>query len=245
VPTFAKIAHILRSATFARAALRHRVLAGVEHRSVLSRPLATIVDIGANRGQFALAARHWAPRARVMSFEPLPGPAAAFRRLFASDAQVTLHSSAIGPAAETRTMHISARDDSSSLLPIAAQSKFFPGTAEIATTAVPIAPLTNYLQPTDIVPPALLKLDVQGFEYDALLGCLSLLPRFQWIYCECSFVELYAGQRLAPDVIALLAEHGFDLAGIYNPSYDAAGHCIQSDLLFLNAGGPHSSPSLA
>jgi FkbM family methyltransferase len=236
LPTLSKVAQVLRSARFTRAAFQHRVLAGVEHRSILSHPLATIVDIGANRGQFALAARHWAPCARVVSFEPLPGPAAIFRRLFSNDSQVTLHPSAIGPTAETRTIHISARDDSSSLLPIsAAQTTFFPGTAEIATTPVPIAPLANFLQPSDIAPPALLKLDVQGFEYDALLGCLSLLPRFQWIYCECSFVELYTGQKLAADVIAFLAENGFHLSGIYNSSYDAAGHCIQSDLLFQNA----------
>ena len=33
-----------------------------------------------------------------------------------------------------------------------------------------------------------------------------MLSHFEWVYCECSFVELYSGQKLAPEVITLLAE---------------------------------------
>jgi predicted RNA methylase len=71
--------------------LYYRVLAGAEHRNVLNRDLATVIDIGANRGQFALAVRRWAPSARVVSFEPLPGPSSIFRKVFASGDQMMLH----------------------------------------------------------------------------------------------------------------------------------------------------------
>ena len=80
--------------------------------------------------------------------------------------------------------------------------------------------------------PALLKLDVQGFEMDALRGCESLLHKFDLIYCECSFIELYTGQKLASDVIAWLAERDFPIKGIYNMSYDSDGVAIQADFLF-------------
>jgi FkbM family methyltransferase len=184
LPTIHKVAQILRSPYFLQAFLRHRVLAGIEHRPVLSADLATVVDIGANRGQFALAVRHWAPRARIISFEPLPEPAALFRCVFANDSRVTLHQSAVGASRATLTMHISGRDDSSSLLPISAtQSSLFPGTAEVASLEMPVAPLSDFVQASDLQAPAMLKLDVQGYEYEALLGCESLLPRFQWIYC--------------------------------------------------------------
>jgi FkbM family methyltransferase len=215
-----------------------RVLAGSEHRFVLSPALATVVDVGANRGQFALAVRHWAPGARVISFEPLPGPAAIFCSVFAGDSNVTLHQVALGPERERRAMHVSGRDDSSSLLPIsAAQTSLFPGTEEIASLEVTTGPLGDFVQQDELRAPAMLKLDVQGFEYDALLGCRTMLPLFQWIYCECSFVELYTGQKLAADVVALLAENGFKLAGVHNPSYDAAGRSIQADLLFSAQSG--------
>ena len=97
---------------------------------------------------------------------------------------------------------------------------------------VEVGPLDNYLVENEIVRPAMLKLDVQGFEMQALAGCKSLIGNFDCVYCECSFVELYKGQKLAGDVIAYLGALGFGLSGMYNPSYDRSGNCIQADLLF-------------
>lgn len=228
-----KLFEATRSLRLAGAVVRHRVLAGAEHRHVLVRELATVIDIGANRGQFALAVRRWAPRARVISFEPLPGPASVFRRVFSNDGQVLLHQAAIGPRPEVRTMHISHRDDSSSLLPISSvQTAIFPGTGEVATTEVRVAPLDEFVTADDLATPAMLKLDVQGFEHEALIGCESLLPRFDWVYCECSFVELYSGQKLAWEIIDWLSARGFSLAGIFNLAHDRRGQAVQADFLF-------------
>lgn len=217
--------------------MEHHVLAASEHRHILTPAFQTIVDIGANRGQFALAARVWAPLARVISFEPLPGPAQVFRSVFEGDKQVVLYAAAIGPDPQRREMHVSARDDSSSLLPISAlQAMNFPGTDAVATVEVPVAPLDTFLSFEGITAPAMLKLDVQGFEYEALRGCEALLPAFDVVYCECSFVELYAGQKLAQDVIDWLSLRGFRLVGFFNPAYDSKGHAIQADFLFRRRG---------
>ena len=219
-----------------QALFRHQVLAGAEHRYVLTRDLGTLVDIGANRGQFALAVREWAPQARVISFEPLPGPAAIFRKVFSGDDRVLLHQAAIGPRPEQRTMHVSARDDSSSLLPISSvQTAMFPGTGEIATTEVRVGPLEEFVKADELRSPAMLKLDVQGFEYEALIGCESMLAHFDWVYCECSFVEFYSGQKLAADVIEWLAARGYGLCGVFNPAYDKEGQAVQADFLFQRA----------
>ena len=83
--------------------------------------------------------------------------------------------------------------------------------------------------PGDLGAPALLKLDVQGFELAALKGCASLLDRFAAIYVECSFVPLYAGQPLADEVLEHLRTQGFRLAGIYNVAHDHEGRAVQAD----------------
>lgn len=229
-----KLASILGVSAYRAALVQERVAAGVEHEPMLRNlECRTVVDIGANRGQFALAARRCFPEARIVSFEPLPGPARLFRRVFDGDGAVVLHEAAIGPSETGAVMHVSAADDSSSLLPIAPlQSEIFPGTGEAGTTEVRVAPLESFVPPDEIRAPALLKLDVQGFEYEALLGCESLLPRFDSIYCECSFMELYSGQRLAADVIAWLEGRGFRLCGVYNAAYDFRGRAVQADFLF-------------
>ncbi len=120
------------------------------------------------------------------------------------------------------------------LLPItSAQVALYPGTAEAATATVRVAPLREFLPAADVRPPALLKLDVQGYELEALRGCEDLLDRFAYVYAECSFVELYGGQALADEVIAWLRERGFTLRGVHNMDYDSGGRAIQADFLFV------------
>lgn len=228
-----KLAKLLTSRIMT-AGLLKGVAAAVEHRSLLrSIGPRTIVDVGANRGQFALLARALFPHATILSFEPLPLPAKRFRRLFAGDSGVSLHNVAIAAAQGQATMHVSGREDSSSLLPITAlQDSLFPGTAEQDTEQVAVAPLDSVVTRADIRSPALLKIDVQGYELEVLRGCESLLSTFAFVYVECSFVELYQGQAFADQVIRYLQDRGFRLEGVYNLAYDRRGLAVQGDFFF-------------
>jgi len=209
------------------------VLISAEHQCVLTDDLRTEVDIGANRGQFSLAVRQWAPGARVIAFEPLSEAAATFRKIFGGDSKVTLHQVAIGPSVGEVEIHVSKADDSSSLLPIASlQTELFRGTEEIGTETVRVGRLSDFVSPEEILSPALLKLDVQGYELKALQGSSGLLPEFDRILVECSFAELYRGQAMADDIIGYLADLDFRLRGVYNLSYDQNGRAIQGDFLF-------------
>ena len=229
-----KLIRCLAAPSYRTALRKYGVAAGVEHESVLSSlACRSVYDIGANRGQFALVVRRIFPKARILSFEPQPGPAARFRAVFAGDAQVTLYEAAIGADRGEATIHVSRRDDSSSLLPISArQDALFPGTAEAGTITVKVGPLGDFVIEDEIKLPAVLKLDVQGFELQALQGCSSLLHRFAYTYVECSLVELYEGQALADEVIAWLRGRGFALRGMHNPTVDRNGCVIQADFLF-------------
>jgi hypothetical protein len=99
---------------------------------------------------------------------------------------------------------------------------------------VPIVPLLQYLSPENIQSPALLKIDVQGYELEVLKGCEPLLACFRYVYSECSFVELYQGQALAGDVILYLIDRNFELSGVYGQVEDANRRPVQADFLFTN-----------
>lgn len=226
---------ILHELLFVRALLKC-VAAGTEHRSLLqSMDCKQVVDIGANCGQFALISRQCFPDARIDSFEPLSEPADRFEKVFAGDANTHLHRCAIGSEKTTMTIHVSERDDSSSLLPIGrTQSELFPHTGEREVRQTPVLPLHEAMDGDDLSSPALLKIDVQGFELEVLKGCRSMLDRFSCIYVECSFMELYEGQALAYEVIDYLSQHGFRMSGVYNMTYDKKGIAIQADFLFYH-----------
>jgi FkbM family methyltransferase len=218
------------------AIVKFRVLGSFEHRNIFLLQFKTIVDIGANRGQFSLAARQYSPSARIFSFEPLKIPASIFRKIFLNDDLTTIYEVAIGPQESILTIHISARDDSSSLLPIsAAQINCFPGTEEVDVSEIRVSTLDSFLGEQDLIPPALLKIDVQGFEMEALKGCESVIDKFDFIYCECSFIELYSGQKLVHEVVDWLHRHHFNFIGVFNTAYDSSGQAIQADFLFKKA----------
>jgi FkbM family methyltransferase len=233
-----KLAGTFRSLRYIQG-LRFGAVAAFEHESVLRQlNCRTIVDVGANIGQFALVARRCYPQATILSFEPLPKPAKRYRRVFAKDERVRLNEVAVGPRTGNVTIHVSARDDSSSLLPITAlQNHIFPGTSEVGQQTVRIGPLREFVRPEDIESPALLKIDVQGYELETLKGCENMLDRFAYIYVECSFVELYAGQASTSEVIDFLHERGFVLKGIYNITYDRSGLAVQADFFFGRSVG--------
>ncbi len=219
---------------YRKAFLSHRVAPAIEHETVLQGLcLDFVIDVGANRGQFSLVCRELYPKAAVVAFEPQDGPASVYRALFTGDTRVRLHVNALAPVRGRLTMNISARDDSSSLLPISeAQIDNFPGTQAVGVREVTAGPLGDFVQVSEFGSRCLLKIDVQGFELEVLKAADSLLHGFQWIYVECSFVPLYEGQALAPEIIAWLADRHFSPAGRFNAMYTRDGGLLQADLLF-------------
>lgn len=211
---------------------KHRVLASLDHLPVLRPSYKTVVDIGANSGQFALAA-YVSKAGLIYAFEPLDKPYRKLKSIFKNIPNVYLFNSAIGPESTQKNMYISAKQDSSSLLPITEkQAEFFPGTHTVSRGSVHVDRLNSFICESDIHHPSMLKIDVQGYELGVLNGCSELLEHFDVVYCECSFCELYEGQPLAHEIISFLEKQNFLLAGVFNSTYDHAGQSIQADFLF-------------
>ncbi len=222
-----------------RRALAQGVGASFEHRALLSGlgQLSTIVDVGANVGQFALISRITQPGAIVHSFEPIKSVADKFHSVLGHDDHVKLHTTALGSNAGEAEINISARADSSSLLKNAKQADVFPGTHTIRTEKIHVSRLSDVLSRDEIVEPALLKIDVQGFEGEVLKGCEDMLDRFEWIYCEMSFMDLYEGQPLARDLLPWLADRRFSIASVETDELMVRnGRAVQADFLFHNDG---------
>lgn len=210
------------------------VAAAIEHEKVLKLlTIATVVDVGANKGQFSLVARKVFKDARIVAFEPIPHALGIIRSVFNNDDKLTIFPYALGDISQDMTMHISEREDSSSLLPITQlQNRVFPGTAEQSTFLVKSVKTQEAIAEMEIVEPALLKIDVQGYELQVLRGADQSINKFAYIYVECSFLELYENQALAADVIHYLYARGFKVQGVYNLTYDHAGRAVQADFLF-------------
>ena len=223
---------LLRHPVWRRAA-RSGVAAAVEHRDVPFGPsFATIIDVGAHHGQFSLLARTLYPDAAIICVEPLSEAVAKLRDIHAGDPGVSILPFAAATENASRSMHVSRKTDSSSLLPILQPYvTAFPGTEEARTIDIDARTLDDLLD-REISRPVLLKIDAQGGELEVLAGATTVLSQVDAAFVECSFVEFYRGQALADEVIGALLGHGLRLDGAYSVVRDDRGRCLQADLLF-------------
>lgn len=232
-----KLASVIVTPSYRRALLKYGVVACAEDdeffESLELKEIHTIIDIGSNRGQFALAARNHFPQATIHCFEPLLEPATILHKVFTKDTNIKIYEVAIGPVNTQSTIHVSGKDYSSSLLPISKLcSEIYPGTEEKELRLIQVCKLEEMITKSQIESPALLKIDVQGYESQTIEGCLSLLPFISFIFIECSFIPLYSGQALAHEIISMLTKNSFILRGVYNVTEDKFGQPIQADFFF-------------
>jgi FkbM family methyltransferase len=207
------------------------VMPAVEHLEPLrSLDARTVIDVGANKGQFSLAARYLFPTAMIYAFEPLERA----RDLYHSvvPGPVRMYDLALGAQAGSATFFIASRADSSSLLAPGKGQELAYGVGLASETIVSVERLETVMAAEALASPVLLKMDVQGAELDVLQGAASLLPLVQAIYCEVSFVELYERQPMASAIVSFLDDHGFSLRGIFNQSMTRQFGATQADLLF-------------
>lgn len=211
-------------------ALRNRVVPTIEHAGILaSVSPASIIDVGANKGQFSsFSAAKW-PTAEIWAFEPIPDQACRYRAVLGNRAK--LFEYALGDTTGEATLHVASRVDSSSLLPLAEQAEIF-AMGERETIQVPVTRLDEALCAGKLTSPALLKVDVQGFEYEVLKGAEKLIPQIEWIFVEVSFVELYSGQKLFGEVTEMLDQMGYTLETRSEGATDAFGREVQADALY-------------
>lgn len=231
-----KAAALLSHPLYFRAAAKHRVAAAIEQQQVVVHSAAaTLVDIGANKGQFSLVFRARRPDGRIIAFEPLPEAADIYERVFRGDAKVALHRVALSDAESEAEFHVTDRRDSSSLLkPGAGQAAAF-GVHDELSIRVPVRRLDACLALAELAHPILIKIDVQGAELGVLRGCADL-EAADFVYVELSFVELYEKQPLFDEIAQYLAGRGFTLAGVFNQLVTERFGPTQADFLFKRAG---------
>lgn len=191
---------------------------------------ATILDVGAYRGDFAALCRQLWPSARIACVEPLQARAAELRQR-------------MGPAVPVHEVLLGAEDRTA--------VPFFE--YETGSSVLP----EHVRQPHPAVPhpmrrldalagedfggrgPELLKLDVQGYELEVLRGAQSSLRDMRAILAEVNFIDLHEGAPLLAPLVAWLEERNFvafDICGLTRRPLDGA--LWQADLLFV----PRDSP---
>ncbi len=195
-----------------------------------------VLDIGANRGQFASEIRRWGYVGRIVSFEPLSQAHGELLQASAEDPMWDAYPRcALGNHNGEVEINIAGNSESSSILPmLESHRSAAPESAYQEKETVPIKTLDavvgQYLKDARA---AFLKIDTQGFEWQVLDGARDTLPHVKGILVELSLVQLYEGQRLWREVIDRLETAGFTLWA-FKPVFSdqATGRTLQVDGVF-------------
>lgn len=170
----------------------------------------TIIDVGANLGQFTVAASQLFPNVLIYSIEPDENIAKILQKNIDRSIVQEVIISAIGNHTGEAVFNINSDSQVSSLLDLGKERiEFFPKTKKVTDVKVPINTLDNLFANTKLTHPILLKIDVQGYEEQVLLGANLFLKKVKWVLVEVAFSNLYVGESDFLSINTLMEKHGF------------------------------------
>ncbi len=214
-----------------------RIVATAGHLGV-----TTVLDVGANIGQYASALRASGYHESIVSCEPLSDAFAHLKRRASHDPRWEAVRTAVGAAPGSADINVSANSYSSSLLTMTeAHTTAAPGSQTVATETVPVTTVAELAASRELDPDrTLLKIDTQGYEASVLDGAGPLAGRLAAISLELSLVPLYEGQQLFDDLVARLRAAGYLLYALEAGFGDRrTGRMLQCDGLFVRADLAH------
>lgn len=210
----------------------NRLLRALRHGSI-----DTVLDIGANVGQFARLLRASGFGGTIISVEPLVDAYVQLERRARRDKKWHTIHSAVGFERGTAQINVSANSYSSSLLTMTREHQdVAPKSRVIGTQEVEVVTVADLVTALGVAPErTLLKVDTQGYEQQVIDGAGPLIDAFAAVQLELSFVELYEGQPLCSDLVADLAAHGLPVWALDVGISDGYGRLLQCDVLFLRS----------
>jgi FkbM family methyltransferase len=193
---------------------------------------ATVIDAGANAGQFTRAALGAWPAAHVLAFEPLADAAGALEAGAGRVGSVEVHRCALGAHDGTVDLIPHRHSLSSSVLPVAPEASGRSWAEELPVQTVPLQRLDTVVAGRELARPVLLKIDVQGLELEVIAGGGDTLAQVDAILIETAFVPGYAGQPTFAAVHEVLTGLGWALARPLDFRRETDGRIVEADWLY-------------
>ncbi len=175
------------------------------------RSARTVFDVGANVGLYSLLASWSNPKAEIHAFEPTPDIYQKLKHNIALNRMPSITANQLGVSGRSGAAYLSlcrGNDGSNEGM------NYVVGRPDsLETTPIEVVSIDDYCRSRNIKSIDLMKLDIEGGEYDALCGACGLLQKKA---IGCLFVELmgWAAERSGHttfDIKRLLLDAGYSL----------------------------------
>lgn len=186
-----------------------------------------IFDVGANIGNFSIASKLFYPDSSIHAFEPVPNTYDFFKYNLKEYHSVIGNFVALGNKKETINIYASEEhsDRSSFYKENLKESK------DVIGIPVNIITLDNYVKDNNIKKIDLMKIDVEGFEYQVVGGAGMSLSITDFLLIE---VHLKDGGDSLGDIIKFICSKGFDLIKFGKIWFNNDGSMYCFEVVFKN-----------
>jgi FkbM family methyltransferase len=195
----------------------------------------TVLDVGANEGQFAGQVRELGFTGTIHSFEPVRQTFSTLQRKASGDAGWHCHHLALGRQPGRLTMNLSEFSSFNSMLaPNDFGAERFHDQRVVGQEEVEVSTLDAFVAqhvPADAR--IFLKMDTQGFDLEVFAGGERSLERVHALLSELSLMPIYTGMPRYTEALAAYESKGFSVSGFFPVNSNDDLSLIEADCLMV------------
>jgi FkbM family methyltransferase len=194
--------------------------------SLPERPV--ILDVGASNGRWTREIVKIFPGATVFLFEPGTAYTDEMQATLDSHERLKFFPVAIGERDGPVTLHV--HPDPQGSTTVDWQEGNF-----ATPTTVPMRTIDSLIKEGALLPPDLIKMDIQAGEMAALKGAIETLPRVRVLHLETWIMQAYGGKvPLLVDLMVFLRQLRFRLFDLGTQFREDTGELYSIDACFVN-----------
>lgn len=194
----------------------------------------TVIDCGANVGQFGLDLRRQGFEGLIISYEPVLEIFETLSQTIVKHQPWKAFQLGLGSEESELSINVSGNAGlSSSILEMnSLHLENFPDSATIARQKISLSTIDQQLKIFGLPPQqVMLKLDVQGYESLVLKGASRSLPEIPLCYLEVSLCPLYKGETSFLPILVELSHFGHEVIDVFRGIRARDGQLLQLDIL--------------
>ena len=196
--------------------------------------LHTVVDIGANEGEWTEGVLKCANPTRVFAYEPDPTALGIIEPKFEGDDRILITEAAVGATEGTISFNLAASSKLSSVLAPSKRLLEMYGADADVNEKKEVRTVGLDTELSDVGDISMVKIDVQGYEAEVIRGAVRILERTDFVLIEANWTQKYEGGKPFAKIHQLLTSSlPFRLIDMSGPLSSPTGASF-SDALYQN-----------